>query len=235
MPSRSAILPRALKRRSGFRSRLEDATIRRLTRADVPSATDPLARFLIGMLVVRRLDDGRMLTGRIVETEAYPPEDPASHAFRGQTPRNRTMFGDALHAYIYFIYGSSYCLNVSSESAGVGAAVLIRALEPLVGIAHIRARRGATVADRDLLRGPGRICSGLDIDRRLDGIDLESDPRLWLADDDHSKPAVGVSSRIGLTRGAERQHRFYARGSRFLSGRRALSPGLSAASVVLRD
>jgi DNA-3-methyladenine glycosylase len=198
--------------------------VRRLTRADVPLGTDALARFLIGSLVVRIFDDGRSVSGRIVETEAYTPDDPASHAFRGQTARNRAMFGAHLYAYVYFIYGSAYCLNVSSEVEGVGAAVLIRALEPVSGIEHVRALRGPRVTDRDLMRGPGRLCAALAIDRRLDGADLERDPRLWLAVDGAVPPPVGVSPRIGLTRGVEAHRRFYARGSRFLSGRRALSP-----------
>jgi DNA-3-methyladenine glycosylase len=197
--------------------------LRRLLRADVPPATGALAAFLIGRLVVRRLD-GVLLSGRIVETEAYLPDDPASHSFRGRTQRNRTMFGNYLHAYVYFIYGSAYCLNVSSEADGIGAAVLIRALEPVEGIALIRERRGAGVADRDLMRGPGRMCSALDIDRRLDGADLETDPRLWLAEDGTIPPAVGMSARIGLSRAADVHQRFYARGSRYLSGRRSLSP-----------
>jgi DNA-3-methyladenine glycosylase len=197
--------------------------MRRLTRADVPVATVALARFLIGTVLVRDLD-GTIVSGRIVETEAYTPDDPASHSFRGRTPRNGTMFGRHLHAYVYFIYGSAYCLNVSSEPAGVGAAVLIRALEPLAGFAVVRARRGPSVAERDLMRGPGRLCRALDIDRRFDGADLETDPRLWLADDGAAKPPVSVSPRIGLTRAADAARRFYARGSRFLSGRRTLSP-----------
>jgi len=173
---------------------------------------------------MRGLDDGGTISGRIVETEAYTPEDPASHSFRGQTARNRAMFGAHLYAYVYFVYGSAYCLNVSSEREGVGAAVLIRALEPVAGIERARSNRGPGVADRDLMRGPGRLCAALEIDRRLDGVDLESDVRLWLADDGVVRPAVGASPRIGLTRGAEAHRRFYARGSRYLSGTRSLSP-----------
>jgi DNA-3-methyladenine glycosylase len=176
------------------------------------------------VLLVRILDDGSGFSGRIVETEAYAPGDPASHAFRGRTERNRAMFGAHLHAYVYFIYGSAFCLNVSSETAGVGAAVLIRSLEPRSGIEAARARRGPAVADRDLLRGPGRLCRALDIDRRLDGADLETDPRLWLADDGSARPQVGLSPRIGLSRAADVYGRFYARGSPYVSGRRALSP-----------
>lgn len=198
--------------------------IRRLTRADVPLATDAFARFLIGLLIVRHWDDGSVASGRIVETEAYTPDDPASHAYRGQTPRNRTMFGRNMHAYVYFIYGTAYCLNISSEEDDVGAAVLIRALEPVSGHAIMRSRRGPRSADRDLLRGPGRLCSALDIDRRFDGADFESDRRLQLADDGRAEPEVGTSPRIGLTKTIDVNHRFYARGSKFLSGERRLSP-----------
>jgi DNA-3-methyladenine glycosylase len=198
--------------------------MRRLTRADAPLSTADLARWLIGAVLNRRYDDGSTASGRIVETEAYTPDDPASHSFRGRTSRNEAMFGVHLHAYVYFIYGSAYCLNVSSEGAGIGAAVLLRALEPLAGIASARRRRGTAVSDRDLMRGPGRLCVALDIDRRLNGADLETDPRLWLADDGSVRPCVGVSPRIGLSRSADVLARFYARGSPYLSGKRTLSP-----------
>ncbi|MFN2459717.1 MAG: DNA-3-methyladenine glycosylase [Candidatus Velthaea sp.] len=198
--------------------------MRRLRRRDLPSDTLQLARALIGVVLVRRLAGAALLTGRIVETEAYEPGDPSSHAFRGMTQRNRAMFGRRLHAYVYLIYGTAYCLNVSSEAEGVGAAVLIRAAQPLSGIGVMRERRGAGVRERDLARGPGRLCAALDIDRALDGADLERDQRLWLARDGAPLPDVGESVRIGLAKAAERQHRFYARGSSFLSGPRALSP-----------
>ena len=197
--------------------------MRRLGRADVPLATDEFAEFLIGVTLVRRFDDDLVASGLIVETEAYLPSDPASHSYRGPTKRNRTMFSTNLHAYVYFIYGTAYCLNISSEPSGIGAAVLIRALQPVDGIAHMRARRTGS-SDRDLLRGPGRLCAGLDIDRRIDGADLESDPRLWLAVGDASRPPVGRSVRIGLSRSVDVEHRFFARGSAYLSGNRALSP-----------
>ncbi len=196
--------------------------LRRLRRADVPSGTETFARFLIGRRLVRRFDDD-VLSGRIVETEAYLPSDPASHAYRGPTARNRAMFAEHMHAYVYFIYGTAYCLNVSTEASGVGAAVLIRAVEPVDGIAIMRARRGAGVKDRDLLRGPGRLCAALDIDRRFDGADLDTEPGLWLADDGAQPPQIGTSTRIGLTRAIDVRHRFFARGSAYLSGRSSLS------------
>ncbi len=196
---------------------------RRIRRSDVPLDTEEFARFLIGLVVVRRFDDGSIASGRVVETEAYTPGDPASHASRGLTARNRAMFGENFCAYVYFIYGSAYCLNISTERAGVGAAVLLRSLEPVDGLDRMRARRPRS-SERDLLRGPGRLCAALEIDRRLDGIDLDVDPRLWLADDRRPKPAVAASIRVGLTRAADIPHRFYACGSPHLSGRRSLSP-----------
>jgi DNA-3-methyladenine glycosylase len=197
---------------------------KRLRRSRLPPATLELAHFLIGKLIVRRLDDGTVLTGRIVETEAYAPGDPASHAFRGPTKRNRAMFERHAHAYVYLIYGTSYCLNVSTEERGVGAAVLIRAAEPLSGLERMRELRGRPgLRDDELARGPGNLCRAFGIGPAEDGVDLDTDPRLMLADDG-TAPAVGTSRRIGLTRAVELPHRFYARGSRAVSGRRSLSP-----------
>jgi DNA-3-methyladenine glycosylase len=196
---------------------------RRLRRTDLPAGTADLARFLIGKLLVHAVE-GETLIGRIVETEAYEVGDPASHAYRGLTPRNRSMFAAHAHAYVYRIYGTSYCLNVTSEVSGVGAAALIRALEPVAGSASMRRRRGRPeLRDFELARGPGNLTRALGIGPELDGIDLDTDPRLALVDDGHTCE-VGVSVRIGLSRAADRELRFYMRGSRAVSGRRALSP-----------
>src|ERR1700683_4559544 len=115
--------------------------LRRLRRTELPADSVELARYLIGKVVVHDTGDGR-LSGRIVETEAYPPGDSAGHAFRGETPRNSTLFLRPGHAYVYFTYGSSFMLNVTSETAGVGAGVLLRALEPLQGIDRMERSRG---------------------------------------------------------------------------------------------
>jgi DNA-3-methyladenine glycosylase len=197
---------------------------RKLTRAVLPIDTLELARFLIGKLLVRRLDDGEVLAGRIVETEAYGLDDPASHAYRGPTKRNRAMFEQHAHVYVYLIYGTSYCLNVSSEEPGLGAAVLIRAVEPLQGTDRLRALRGRPgLRDDELARGPGNLCRAFGIGPACNGLDLDADGPLMLADDG-AVAAVGASVRIGLTRAAELPHRFYARGSRAVSGPRSLSP-----------
>lgn len=190
---------------------------------DLPHGTTELSRALIGKLLVRVLD-GEVLAGRIVETEAYFPDDPASHAFRGMTRRNRAMFGPPLHAYVYFIYGANWCLNVTAETDGVGAAALVRACEPVAGLATMRALRGRPdVKDRDLLRGPGNACRALAIGPAFDGADLTAGPALWLADDGAVLP-VGVSTRIGITKAAHEPLRFYVPGNRSVSGPRALSP-----------
>src|SRR5580698_6088868 len=107
--------------------------LRRLSRADLPIDTVELARYLVGKVIVHDIPSGR-LSGRIVETEAYPEGDPAGHAFRGETPRNASLFLGRGHAYVYFVYGSAFMLNVTSEARGVGGGVLLRALEPLQGI-----------------------------------------------------------------------------------------------------
>ncbi len=171
--------------------------------------------------MVRQTADG-VLSGRIVETEAYPVGDAASHAFRGETPRNRALFLSRGHAYVYLAYGVSYLLNVSSEAEGVGAGVLIRALEPLDGIAAMQRNRGVHSL-RDLARGPGRLAAAMEIDRRVDGVNLCAQGPLWLARDLGEAPDIGISTRIGLSREADRPLRFYARGSRFVSGPRALN------------
>lgn len=194
---------------------------RLLDRAELPANTVELARFLIGKLVVRTLSEG-VAAGRIVETEAYLVGDPASHAYRGETARNRVLFGERGHAYVYLAYGTAWMLNVSSETPGIGAGVLIRAIEPTYGVAIMQQNRGTTRV-RDVARGPGRLCAALAIDRALDGADLCSPGLLWLGSDGQPSGDIGLSTRIGLTRAADRPLRFYVRGSPFVSGPRALN------------
>jgi DNA-3-methyladenine glycosylase len=142
-----------------------------LPRAELPVETVSLARYLIGKILVREMAEG-VATGRIVETEAYVVGDAAGHAYRGMTPRNRSLFLERGHAYVYLVYGSAYMLNVSSERAGIGAGVLIRALEPRDGIPMMQRNRQMRLSD--LARGPGRLTAALRVDRRLDGLDLLS-------------------------------------------------------------
>ena len=187
----------------------------------MPVDTVALAQFLIGKLVVRERGRTR-LAGRIVETEAYLVGDAACHAFRGVTERNRSLFRRHGHAYVYLAYGSSWMLNVSGEPEGVGAGVLIRALEPVSGIAAMERARGTRVP-RDLARGPGRLAQALSIDRALDGADLCAAGPIWLGDDGAAPVAIGASVRIGITKEAGRALRFYARDNPYVSGPRRLN------------
>jgi DNA-3-methyladenine glycosylase len=192
-----------------------------LDRAELPIDTAKLARFLIGKMLVRKLPEG-IAAGRIVETEAYSIGDAAGHAYRGVTPRNQALFLERGHAYVYLAYGTSFMLNVSSEKPGVGAGLLIRAIEPTAGISIMERNRG-TERVRDLARGPGRLCTALRIDRRLDGIDLCEQGPLWLGSDGHAAGEIGQGKRIGITRAADEPLRFYVRGNSFVSGPRALN------------
>ncbi len=192
-----------------------------LARSELPIDTAALARFLIGKLLVRELPEGATI-GRIVETEAYVIGDAAGHAYRGLTPRNRSLFLERGHAYVYLAYGVSWMLNVSSETKGIGAGVLIRALEPLEGIAIMARNRGVERL-RDLARGPGRLAAALKLDRSLDGLDLCQRGPLWLSRDDRKPGEIGKSVRIGISRDADRTLRFYLRASPFVSGPKSLN------------
>ena len=189
---------------------------RPLTRRALPVDTASLARYLIGKIVVRELPEG-LASGRIVETEAYVIGDAAGHGYRGMTPRNRSLFLQRGHAYVYLAYGVAWMLNVSSEMPGTGAGVLIRALEPLEGIPIMQKNRG-TERLRDLARGPGRLAQAMRIDRRLDGLDLCRQSPLFLARDARKAGDIGKSIRIGITKESHRLLRFYVRGSPFVSG-----------------
>jgi DNA-3-methyladenine glycosylase len=195
--------------------------VRRLRRSELPIETVQLARFLIGKILVHDDGEGRS-SGRIIETEAYLPDDPASHSFRGPSQRNASMFLERGRAYVYLIYGRSLCINVVSETRGVGAAVLIRALEPLDGLSLMRARRGDTA--RALARGPGRVTAALGVRMTHDGVDLCRGGALWLGVAPGAGGEVGASVRIGISRAAERVLRFYERSNPYVSGPRRLSP-----------
>ena len=197
-----------MRRRSATRRRRVDTLPRRFY------ARPPVvvARALLGRLLVCDLGRTRV-AGRIVEVEAYGgARDPASHAFRGPTARNRTMFGPPGHAYVYFTYGMHHCLNVVTGAPGRAGAVLIRALEPVAGLVAMARRRGGVPWER-LTRGPGCVARALGLTRTHDGIDLTRGP-LWLgavAGRRGGRPVV-ESPRIGITRGVARRWRFYLDG-----------------------
>jgi DNA-3-methyladenine glycosylase len=234
--------------------------IRRLRRAELPRHTLEMARFLIGKTLVHDISTapggasspgnrGRTssngppavrpiirLAGRIVETEAYPPGDAAAHSFRGETQRNRSLFLERGFSYVYFTYGCWFAMNVSSESHGTGAGVLLRGLEPLEGLpimqANRRASNRAAFNDRgrkdvplrvtDLARGPGRLASAMQIDKRCDGLDLCGANPLWLGTAVRPAGPIGVSIRIGISREAHRLYRFYEIENPHVSGPRRL-------------
>jgi DNA-3-methyladenine glycosylase len=196
-------------------------SLRRLSRANLPIDTVKLARYLVGKFIVHDTANGR-LSGRIVETEAYPVGDAAGHAFRGRTPRNGPLFLERGHAYVYLIYGVSLLLNVTSERAGVGAGVLLRAVEPLDGIEHTDSTCGRKQWT-DMGRGPGRLTKAMKIDLRHDGLDLcNASSPLWLGATASKTGPIGKSVRIGLTHAADRLLRFYERGNKYISGPKKL-------------
>jgi DNA-3-methyladenine glycosylase len=190
--------------------------VRRLRRSELPIDTLELARYLIGKTLVHDLPRVR-LSGRIVETEAYPVGDSAGHAFGGETPSRRSLFLPHGHSYVYFTYGSCFMMNVSSEEAGTGAGVLVRAVEPLEGIRFMQRRRGTTRL-LDLTRGPGRLAQAMRIDKRVDGLNLCAKGQLWLGAAVRDTGPIGVSVRIGINREMDRMYRFYERGCPHVSG-----------------
>jgi DNA-3-methyladenine glycosylase len=204
--------------------RVPDVSVRSiepLRRAELPVDTIELARFMIGKTLVHDLATGR-LSGRIVEVEGYPPGDAAGHAYRGKTRSNQALFLRRGYCYIYFTYGSSYMVNVTSEEPGVGAGVLLRALEPLQGIEMMQRLR-KTMRVCDIARGPGRLAQAMQIDKRYDGVDLCAAGPLWLGTAVRANGTIGSSARIGLKREIHRQRRFFERGSPYVSGPSSLS------------
>lgn len=193
-------------------------------------ARDPrlVAPDLLGKVLVRR--EGRnLLAGRIVELEVYLGEsDPAAHAYAGPTDRNRVLFGPPGYAYVYFIYGNHYCLNVSCMREGEAGSLLFRALEPLAGIAAmLRARDLAPGSNPRLIAsGPGRLAEAFGITRERDnGKDLTSPKSgLWIADDGFRPAEVAVTKRIGITKAAEEPLRYIIAGNAFVSGKKYRVP-----------
>jgi DNA-3-methyladenine glycosylase len=168
-----------------------------------------------------------MLAGRIVETEAYLGKgDEAAHSFIGKTPRNAVMFGPPGRAYVYFIYGNHYCLNVSCLGEGVAGAVLFRAMEPVAGIERMAAARGTTLQEKSDLRkissGPGRMAQALGVTRERDNEKSFVSPKsdLRIADDGYRVPRVLATTRIGIVKAAAMPLRYVIAGNRFVSGPR---------------
>ncbi|HVI10719.1 MAG TPA: DNA-3-methyladenine glycosylase [Candidatus Binatia bacterium] len=191
----------------------------------------PVARQLLGKILVRKIlvrrSGTEFLAGRIVETEAYLGlNDPAAHSAAGHTPRNSVLFGPPGYAYVYFIYGNHYCLNVSCEPEGKAGGVLFRAVEPLIGLqqmAHARGIELNSLSDvRLLTSGPGRLAQAFGITRSRDnGVDLtRTDGGLWIADDGFHPVKIQATPRIGITKASDQLLRFILPGNRFVSGPR---------------
>lgn len=185
---------------------------------------DPLAVApeLLNKVLVHQSPETGVRAGRIVEVEAYRGAvDPASHAFRGRTARNATMFGPAGHLYVYFTYGMHFCSNVVCDDEGVAGAVLLRALTPIEGVDAMRAARPTSRRDADLCAGPARLCLALGLDRAFDGADLVSGDRgVTVVDDGVPPPSEpATSGRIGLSVAKDVQWRFYVAGAVGLSRR----------------
>jgi DNA-3-methyladenine glycosylase len=189
---------------------------------------DLVARNLLGKLLIRRLD-GESLIARIVETEAYfGQDDPASHSFAGPTARNSVLFGPPGRAYVYFIYGMHYCLNVSCEPDGQFGGVLFRALEPIDGLAAMTRLRNlpTSAPPRLLTSGPGRLCQALAITRAaFNGTDLSSpDSDLQIVNDGFQPPAITVTPRIGISKASHLPLRFFITGNKYVSAGPSKSP-----------
>lgn len=190
---------------------------RRVKRKFYDRSTLRVAKDLLGKYLVVN-NRRKILSGKIVEAEAYiGSDDPACHAHRGMTPRNRVMFGPPGHAYIYFTYGMYHCLNLVTEKEGFPAAVLIRAIEPVQGL-DLMMKRRKTKNMRNLTSGPGKLCQALGLDRSLNGADLCSE-EIWVEDRKEKTGKTESTSRVGVTSGKNKKWRFYICDSEFVSKR----------------
>jgi DNA-3-methyladenine glycosylase len=210
---------------------------RLLSREFFEDPPERVAPRLLGKLLVARNADGEVMAGRIVEVEAYlgphnDPPDPAAHTHRGPTPRNRVLFGPPGYAYLYSIYGRYFCANISCEREGLGAGILLRALEPVHGIAQMARNRGLDedAPARMIASGPSRLCLALELTRPLhNGLDVTSGSSpLQVRDDGFPEPEVVITPRIGISHAVDWPLRFALRGHACVSGPKHLS----AASTI---
>ncbi len=178
-----------------------------------------VGREIIGKKLIRTFENGKELSGTIVEAEAYGGNrDPASHSFRGKTRRNEVMFGEAGHAYVYFTYGFHYCLNfVTSSKFGKASAILIRAAEPLTGINFMERQRKTTLITQ-LASGPGKLCQAFGIDKSQNGIDITRTDSAIRVESSDLNLRVSTSKRIGIRVAIDRRWRFFSTSSPHVSG-----------------
>ena len=186
-------------------------------------SSEIVAPRLLGCELVREVD-GKTLRGRIVETEAYDQTDAASHSFKGKTPRTDVMFGPPGHLYVYFTYGMHYCCNVVVGPEGHGAAVLIRAVEPLEGAESMSEnRRGASPTSENLTNGPAKLCQALQINKTLNGHDLQTSPLKLMIKPPLAPDQIIQTTRIGISRAADVPWRFYENHNKYVSNRLEIS------------
>jgi DNA-3-methyladenine glycosylase len=197
----------------------------RLPRSFYARPATEVAPDLLGHVLVRRLPDGTRLAARLVEVEAYEPDDPGSHAFRGMTARNEVMFGRPGHLYVYFTYGMHFCMNAVTRRAGEGSAVLLRAGQPLEGLDEMRAHRGRE-RDAELCSGPGRFAQALAIARPENGVDLVGGDVAWVERGTRDG-ALGMGIRVGV-HDTTRSWRFWLEGNPYVSRGRPGPPSRKA-------
>lgn len=183
-------------------------------------APEIVAPRLLGAEFVRKID-GKILRGRIVETEAYHQSDAASHSYKGRTPRNDVMFGPAGHLYVYFTYGMHYCCNVVTGFGGEGAAVLLRAIEPLEGVDVMALNRGGR-SGHDMTNGPAKLCQAFAIDTSWNGHDLAEEPIRLILKEPIAQDDIVVTPRIGISQAKDVPWRFLIRGNPYVSGTKAM-------------
>ncbi len=180
------------------------------------TSPDIAAKRLLGAHLTRHIGHDKIVA-RIVETEAYDQDDPASHSYRGPTPRTQVMYFSAGFAYVYFTYGMHHCLNVVVGPKGHGSGVLIRAVEPLSGLNTMRANRQNVVNDLALANGPGKLCQALSIDKKLNGHNLANKPLVLTLKPALNKQGIETSKRIGITKATDTLWRFYIKNNSFVS------------------
>ena len=203
------------------RGEVEMTRPRLLNRVFYARDTLKVAPDLLEKCLVRKTEHGQMVC-QIVEVEAYRgKDDPASHAYRGLTPRNAPMYGDPGHAYIYFTYGNHYCLNITTQKAGTPGAVLLRAVQPMEGIQSMRRLR-PNVSDLELTNGPGKLTKALGIDKSLNEQDMTVDGPLFATDASRTDLEIWRSARIGIGDGRDKRWRFYTKGNPYVSRRGVL-------------
>jgi DNA-3-methyladenine glycosylase len=177
-------------------------------------SAEEVAPLLLGCILERHID-GRVLRARIVETEAYDQTDAASHSYKGKTPRTEIMFGSAGHLYVYFTYGMHYCCNIVVGEEGYGAAVLLRALEPIDGVASMEDHRGKT--GKEVTNGPAKLCQAFGIDKAMNGHDLRCGELRLIPQPALEPSSIVRTTRIGISQGKDVPWRFYVKDNEYVS------------------